>query len=127
MEPVPLFDFHPFRRMRSNRESITGPTVETDDVTTLRLGIDDIGVGWINLLIHAIAEIDLKPVAVQNPNVISRRARSTPRMGVLRATVDVVGSFHIDAYCIKLCYRNVRNFVPSFAAIPRKIQPSVPA
>ena len=89
-------------RGRLDRLAVAGRAVEPHDIAPLRFGVDGIGVGRIDLLVHPIAEVDLIPVGVQDADVAARGAGAAPRVRVLQPAVDDVRDLHVNADGIEL-------------------------
>src|ERR1019366_10794138 len=61
----------------------------------LRLGVDDVRVGWIDGSLESITAADAEPLVVHHARSASRPARSTPAPVVLKARIQVVRTAHV--------------------------------
>ena len=98
-----------------------------DSVAVLRLGVDGVGIGGIDLRVHAVAGVDLHPVVVEDAEIVARGARAAERVRVLQAAVDVVRRRHVDADPVELADRQVVHLVPGDAAVEGEVEPAVVA
>src|SRR5579859_1641392 len=70
--------------------------------SVLGLGVDDVGISWINLRIETVAAAHGKPVGVGDAARIQSGAGPTPYVVVLQAPANVIWLGHIEADLIEL-------------------------
>src|ERR1019366_10585496 len=82
--------------------------VVANDSAILRLGVHDIGVGWIDCGIKTVSANRYVPVTAGNSLFVTRLARAGPAVVVLKSAVHVVERQPvIEIYCVVLRDRKI--------------------
>ena len=81
----------------------------------------------VHRVVHPVAESDLLPFVVGDPDPRARRARAEPRVVVLHAAVDEIRRPHVHADGVKLSDGEVVDLRERLALVPSLVQAAVRA
>ena len=98
VEPIRLA----LRRARTDVEDVAGLGVDPGIGSVLGVSVGVAGAGRVRLPVHAVAEADLPPVVVDDPDPVTRAGGTHPRVVVLQPPVDPVRVLHVHADVVEL-------------------------
>ena len=124
--PIPAKTRLAYARLRLDVDLLPRELVVADEHAVLRLGVDDVRVLRIDDRLKAVAACRDVPVGVDDAVHRTRAGRTTDRVVVLRAAVDVVERLRVvDPYLVELRERKVFEPRPRRAAVVRFVKTAV--
>ena len=112
-------------RYRANALLLARAQVVAAGAAVLRLGVDDVRVGWIDGSLESITAADAEPVVVHHARSASRPARPTPAPVVLEARIQVVRTAHVGGNPVREPRRHGVHEIPRLALVPADVETAV--
>ena len=101
--------------------------VDARHVPSLRLGEHDVRIVRVGVVVEAVPEPHVRPLAVAHAPGGLRAVRRAPVAVVLQPAADVVGVAHVHVDLVELADRHVADRAPRHRAVAREGEPAVVA
>ena len=111
----------------ANESGFARPQVLPGHGSVLALGVNDVGVGGVDVADEAVAAVKEEPVVVHRTDAAERVRRSAPTAVVLEAAIDAIGPAVVDADVVELADGQDVEVVPGRALVVSGVEAAIAA